>query len=89
MKQAQCDLDRLATKISGYSSVDLGKYEYLSGEDLRYKPSVFEQAKLDYFLLVSIFTMDLDMDYQKEVLFKRIENIKNKNEKLLNTFYSQ
>ena len=46
--QAQFDLDRLAAKISAYSSDDLKKYEYLTGEDLEYKPSVSEQAKLDY-----------------------------------------
>ena len=40
--QAQYNLDRLAAKISRYSSGDLRKYEYLTGEDLRYKPSVFE-----------------------------------------------
>ena len=32
--QAQYDLDRLAAKISAYSSSDLRKYEYLTGEDL-------------------------------------------------------
>ena len=33
--QAQYDLDRLAAKISAYSSPDdLKKYEYLIGEDL-------------------------------------------------------
>ena len=30
--QAQYDLDRLAAKISAYSSDDLRKYEYLTGE---------------------------------------------------------
>ena len=35
--QAQYDLDRLAAKISTYSSGDLRKYEYLSGEDLEYQ----------------------------------------------------
>ena len=29
--QAQYDLDRLAAKISAYSSGDLRKYEYLTG----------------------------------------------------------
>ena len=53
--QAQYDLDRLAVKISAYSSGDLRKYEYLTGEDLGYKPSVFEQAKFDYSPLVNIF----------------------------------
>ena len=46
--QAQYDLDRLAAKISAYSSGDLTKYEYLTGEDFGYKPSVIEEAKFDY-----------------------------------------
>ena len=45
--QTQYDLDRLAAKISGYSSGDLKKHEYLTGEDLGYKPSVVEQVKFD------------------------------------------
>ena len=48
VNQAQYDLDRLAAKISAYSSGDLRKYEYLTGEDLGYKLRVFEQAKFDY-----------------------------------------
>ena len=40
--KAQYGLDRLATKISAYSSVDLRKYEYLADEDLGYKPRVFK-----------------------------------------------
>ena len=46
--QAHYDLDRLAAKISAYSSGNLRKCEYLTGEDLGYKPSVIEQAKFDY-----------------------------------------
>ena len=75
---AQYDLDRLAAKISAYSSGDLRKFEYLTGEDLGYKPSVFEQAKFDYSPLGNIFTKGLDKDDQKERLFKRLENIKDK-----------
>ena len=92
--QAQYDLDRLAAKISAYSSGDLRKYEYLTGEDLGYKPSVFEQTKFDYSQLGNIFSKELDKDDQKEGLFKKIlrietralENIKDKNEELLNAF---
>ena len=84
--QAQYDLDRLAAKISAYSSGDLRKYEYLTGEDLGYKPSVFEQAKFDYSSLGNVFTKGLDKDDQKEGLFKRLENIKDKNKELLNAF---
>ena len=32
--QAQYDLDRLVAKTSALSSGELGKYEYLTGEDL-------------------------------------------------------
>ena len=84
--QAEHDLDRLAAKISAYFSGDLRKYECLTGEDLEYKPSVFEQAKIDYSRLGNIFTKWLDKDDQKEGLFKRLENIKDKNEELLNAF---
>ena len=45
---AQYDIDRLAAKISACFSGDLRKHEYLTGEDLGYKPSVVEQAKSDY-----------------------------------------
>ena len=56
--QAQYDLYRLAAKICAYSSGDLRKYEYLTGEDLGYKPSVLEQTKFDYSLLSHILLRD-------------------------------
>ena len=84
--QAQHDLDRLAAQISAYSSGDLRKHEYLAGENLGYKPSVFQQAKFDYSPLGNIFNKGLDKDDQKEGLFKRPDNIKNKNEELLKAF---
>ena len=56
----------------------------MTGEGLGYKPSVFEQAKFDYSPLGNIFTKD--KDDQKEGLFKGLENIKDKNEELLNAF---
>ena len=46
--EAQYDLDRKAAKISALSSNNLNKFEYLTGEDLGYKPSVIEQAKFEY-----------------------------------------
>ena len=78
--QAQYDLGRLAAKISAYSSGDLRKYEYLTGEDLEYKPSVIEQAKFDYSPLGNIFTKGLNKGNQKEGLFKRLKNMEGKNE---------
>ena len=40
VNQAQYDLSREAAKISALSSKNLNKYEYLTGEDLGFKPSV-------------------------------------------------
>ena len=52
--QAQYDLDREAAKISALSSKELDKYEYLTGEDLGYKPGVLEKAKFEYYPLVAV-----------------------------------
>ena len=47
--QAQYDLGRKAAKISALSSKDLlEKYEYLTGEDLRHRPSVLQKTKFAY-----------------------------------------
>ena len=42
VNEARYDLDRLAAVISALSSGELRKYEYLTGEDLGYKPIVVE-----------------------------------------------
>ena len=42
--QAQYDFDRQNAKISALSSRELDKYDYLTGEDLGYKPDVFQKA---------------------------------------------
>ena len=64
--QAQYDLDRFAAKISAHSSGDLRKYEYRTGENLGYKPSVFEQGKFDYSPLGKIFNKGLKEEDEKE-----------------------
>ena len=84
--EAQYDLDRKAAKISALSSNNLDKYEYLTGEDLDLKPSTVEQAKFEYSPLGKIFNKGLSEDDKKEGILKRLENIKNKNDELLNTF---
>ena len=84
--QARYDLGRLAAKISGYCSGDLRKYKYLTSEDLGYKSSVFAEIKFDYSPLGNIFTKGLDKDDQKEGIFKRLENIKDKNEEFPKAF---
>ena len=69
--EAQYDLDRKAAKISALSSGNLDKYEYLTGEDLNYKPSTVEQAKFDY----SPLSKGLKEEDKKERLLKRLKNI--------------
>ena len=86
VNQVQYDLDRLAAKISAQSSNDLRKYEYLTGENLEYKPSVVEQAKLDYSPLGKTFNDRLKEEDKKEGLLKRVRNIGDKNEELLKAF---
>ena len=77
--EAQYDLDRKAAKISASSSNNLGKYEYLTGEDLGLKPSTIEQAKFEYSPLGKIVNKGLSEDDKKEEHFKRLENIKDPN----------
>ena len=84
--EAQYDLDREAAKISAFSSNNLDKYEYLTGEDLGLKPSTVEQAKFEYSPLGKIFNKGLSEDDKKEGILKRLENIKDKNNELLNMF---
>ena len=57
----------------------MGKYEYLTGEDIGFKPSTVEQTKFEYSPLDKIFNEGLNEDDQKEGHFKRLENIKDTN----------
>ena len=87
--EAQDHLDRLAAEISALSFGELKKYEYLTGEDLGYRPSVLEQTKFDYSSLGKSFNKELNEDDKKEGLFKRLKNIEVKNEKLLEEIEDQ
>ena len=53
--------------ISALYSGKLGKYEYLTGEDLGYKPDVVQKAKFEYSPLDKIFNKGLDESDKKEV----------------------
>ena len=76
--QAKYDLDRLTAKISALSSGKLSKYEYLTGEDLGYRPSVLEQKKFDYSPLGKVFSKGLDdKNDKKEGILRRLKNIEN------------
>ena len=83
--KAQYILDRKAAKISPLFSNNLGKYKYLTGEDLGLKPSIAEQAIFEYSPLGKIFNKGLYKNDQKEGLFKRLKNIENAQKNLINS----
>ena len=76
--KAQYELDREAAKISALSSGELEKCEYLTGEDLVYKPDVIQKAKFEYSPLSKVFDKRLDESDKKEGLLKRLKNIVDK-----------
>ena len=55
----------------------------MTGEDLGYKLSITEQAKLDYSPLGKVFNKGLDEEDKKEGLLKSVKNIGDKNDKVL------
>ena len=74
---AQYDLDRMNAEISAYSSGDLSKYEYLTKNDLGYKPDAVEKVKFEYLPIGKVFTDALAKEdkCKKVGLFKRLKNI--------------
>ena len=68
--KAQYDLNRKAAKISALSSKDLEKYEYLTGEDLGYKPDVIQRAKFEYSPLGETFNKVFKKDDKNKKVIK-------------------
>ena len=88
--EAQYHLDRKAAKILALSSRVLDKYEYLTDEDVDYKPgTVVEQAKFDYSPLSKLFNKGLKEEDKKEGLLKRLKNIEGKNKEQLKAIKDQ
>ena len=87
--KAQYDLNREAAKISALSSGELEKYEYLSGEDLVYKPDVIQKVKFEYSPLGKVFNKELDESDEKEGLLKILKNIEGKNKDQLDEIKDQ
>ena len=79
--QAQYDLDMEAAKISVLLSKELEKYEYLTGENLGYKPNLIQKANFDYSPLGKVFNKGLDEKHKQEGLLKRLKNIEDRNKK--------
>ena len=56
----------------------LDKYEYLTGEDLRYKPYPVQKSKFEYSPLGQVFNKGLTTGERSEGLLKRLKNIEDK-----------
>ena len=81
--QAQYDLDRQNAKISALSSGELDKYEYLTGEDLGYKPDVVQKAKFEYSPLGQVLNKGLDTSEKQVGLLKILKNMEDKTDRQL------
>ena len=80
--KSQYDLDRQAAKIGTLCSGELEKYEYLTGQNLRYKLDVVQKEKFEHSPLGQVFNKGLNTSEKKEELLERLKNIgkKGKNE---------
>ena len=77
--KVQYILDRKNAEISAKSSGELDKYEYLTGEDLGYKPDVLTQAKFEHSPLGKTLTFGSTKEDKKEGFLKRLANINKAN----------
>ena len=72
--QDQYDLGRQNAKISALSSGELEQYEYLTGEDVGYKPDVVQKAKFEYSPLGLVFNKGLNSEKKKNRrIVKKVE----------------
>ena len=58
------------------SSGKLDKYEYLTGEDLEYRPDPIQKAKFEYSPLGQAVFKGLDAGKKQEGLLKRLKILK-------------
>ena len=81
--RADYDLHRKNAKISALSSGKLDKYEYLTGEDLGYRPDPIQKANFEYSPLGQVFNKGLTTDEKSEGLLKRLKDIEDKTDNQL------
>ena len=84
--ESQYDLDKKAAEISTLSFNNLDKYEYLTGEDLGFKPITIDKAKFEYSPLGNIFSKGSSEDDKKEGLLKKLNNVKDENSRQLHSY---
>ena len=75
----QYKVDRLNAEISAFSSGDLDKYEFLTRNDLNYKPNALDKAGFEFSPLGQTFSIGLDktaQGYQEEGVIKLLKDIR-------------
>ena len=66
--EADYNLNRQTAKIGALASGDLGKYKYLTGEDLNERSNSVEKAKFEYSPLGKVFKEWQTDEEKKKVL---------------------
>ena len=87
--QADYDLYRKNAKTSALSSGKLDKYEYLTGEDLGFRPDPIQKVKSEYSPLGRVFNKGLHKSEKSEGLLKRLKNIEDKTDNHLRAIEGQ
>ena len=75
----QYKIDRLNAEISAFSSGDLSKYEFLTRENLKYKPNALDKVTFEFSPLGKAFSTRLDktvQGYQEEGVIKLLKDIR-------------
>ena len=76
--QADYNLYRQNAKIFALSSGKFGKYEYLTGEDLGYRPDPVQKVRFECSPLGQVFNKVLNVDEKQEGSLKILKNFENK-----------
>ena len=75
----QYEVDRLNAEISAFSNGDLNKYEFLTRNDLKYKPNALDKARFEFTPLGKKFSTGLDktaQGYEEEGVIKLLKDIR-------------
>ena len=75
----QYKVDRLNAEISAFSNGDLNKHEFLTRNDLNYKPNALDKARLEFSPLGKAVSTGLDKTaagYQDESVIKLLKDIR-------------
>ena len=69
-------MNRKSAEISALSSGKLDKHEYLTNQDLEYRPDPLQNAKFEYSPFGELFNKGLDKNEKQEGLLKRLKKLR-------------